>query len=220
MKRLKWIILILSIPSIVNAGILIEPYVGYNLGLSQDTSLKDTSSQTFGYESKPGSSPGYGARLGYSVAMVFAAVDYSMSSFTVEDKYTTYNSIVLSNPDTYKTDVDQTALGVAVGITLPLFRFWGKYLFNVKWDMGQDKLLGSDGTDKPYKTELSGSGIALGAGFSMLPFIKLFLEYQSITVDDVDVFKDAEGTDLKGDITSYNRERSSILLGVSIPFDI
>lgn len=198
------------------AGLLIEPYLGYGIGLSGDSKIT-SGSNAFQYDSGVGSGPEYGARLGYSFLGAFAALDYSMSSFKVEDKITGLNGSSLSGYSNNKSEVDEKAMALTVGYELPiLLRVWGKYIFNVGWEIEKDKIV-SEST--PYKSELSGTGIALGAAFTTLPFVNIYAEYKSVKLDEVDSIS-ANGVDVKSSTSGYERERSSITVGVSVPFDL
>ena len=73
--------MIIFIPCLASAGLLIEPYVGFGLGTSAETKLT-TPAYNFEVETDAGSGIGFGGRLGYSFAGLFAAVDYSIESFS------------------------------------------------------------------------------------------------------------------------------------------
>ena len=65
------------------AGILIEPYVGYNLLASTMTFGAGAGGALDGQSVKLSDTGlGYGLRLGYSLPMVFFAADYSMSNLS------------------------------------------------------------------------------------------------------------------------------------------
>jgi hypothetical protein len=208
---LNILLLALLSPSIL-AGLLIEPYVGYNLGMSSD--YKATVSGAAGaYKSSPTAGPEYGGRLGYSFLGLFVAADYSMLSFDSKDTITTLDGSAVTGTED-KSSVDQTAMGLAVGYELPiLLRVWGKYLFDVGWDVNNTTLT-------PTTTEeISGSGIAVGLGFTALPFLNIYAEYQSVTMDTVDKATTSSG-DVKANYTDYERKRTSITIGISLPLDI
>lgn len=200
-----------------HAGILIEPYLGFGLGMSGDhTSTVSGNSNVF--DSDPGSAVEFGGRVGYTFMGFFGALNYSMTSFDIDDKPTKIAGVSSSSYATNTISMDQNAFGVTVGYKLPiLLRFWGTYHFNVSWDSDADRV--ADNTTN-YKTESSGNGFSLGAGWTGLPFITVYAEYSSVTIDTLDKATNSGGTDVSGNFSSYERTRNSLIIGVSAPFDI
>lgn len=143
--------------STAQAGILVEPYVGYSIGLS-----KDYGNTTYDYKT-----PQFGARLGYQFLGLMAGIDYSLSSsFDLSQKNKTTGA-------TSKVSSDKNQLGLFVGYEFPiLLRAWGTYFLD-------SNLNKSSTPGKAY----SGNGYALGAGFTGLPFVSLNLEYRSFSYD-------------------------------------
>lgn len=143
--------------STVQAGVLVEPYAGYSIGLS-----KDYGNSTYDY-----STPQFGARLGYQFLGLMAGVDYSLSSsFDLNEKDKTTGA-------TTKTSSEKNQVGLFVGYNLPmLLRAWGTYYLDANLK----------NTPVPATT-YNGNGYALGVGFTGLPFVSLNLEYRSFSYD-------------------------------------
>ena len=153
--------LTLGFSTAAHAGLMIEPYLGYEMGKS--TSINTTTAG----QTTDGKLDGVdlGVRLGYKTPlMLWFALDAQLG---VSGDY---------KPDTGSsaTQKHNTYYGV-VGIDLPiLFRAWAGYGF-------QDTFK----TDTPYSSDIKGKNFKLGAGFTGLPFISLNLEYLKGTVDSI-----------------------------------
>lgn len=153
-KLLIALALTMGFSGVAHAGILIEPYLGYESGKTTDVDGKFDGVTI-------------GGRLAYKTpVMLWVGVD---GAFGVSGK---------SKPDsgTGYSDVDQkhnTFYGV-VGIDLPiLLRGWVGYGFS-----DQIKLEGS--ADSTYK----GKNFKIGLGFTGLPFVSLNAEYIKGKVDE------------------------------------
>lgn len=133
----------------------------------------------------------YGARLGYQFLGFMGGLDYSQSSYDIDYDGTTVDS---------KTD--SSNLGIFVGYDAPLLvRAWATYFLSNKLDFSSSS------------TEYSGSGYALGAGFTGLPFVSLNLEYRSISFDEF------ENSTISGALNPSS-DASEIILSVSLPLDL
>lgn len=144
MKKL-FVILSLLVATNANAGILLEPYVGYQIG-----QLKDSA------DNKPDvTGMGYGARVGFTLPLVFFAFDYSAAALDYEYQST-------------KLDADYTAMAAVVGVSLPLIRLWAGYNFSAELDVDGDT----------YK----GAGMKAGLGFK-LPVLPISLNAEYIIND-------------------------------------
>ena len=134
------------------AGLLIEPYLGYELGKYSSTSLNPNVDYDF-------SSANLGARVGYAFPVVFVAADYS---------------ILLGGNLKNGTQgaVDGTATGnqlfVDVGASLPLVRFYGGY--------GLTNTFTQTSNSTDTKAE-GGSAFKLGVGTTILPMVAINVEY-------------------------------------------
>lgn len=151
---MKKLLIILSLTMSTNAfaGILLEPYVGYAIGTIEQSGSADSDFKGMGY----------GARVGWTLPLIFVALDYSKASGTTE------------SPGTPDVDTDASNLGVVVGASLPIIRLWAGYNFQAKV---QDE--GSP--------EATGNGMKVGLGFKLpvLP-ISFNAEYIMTTFDEYD----------------------------------
>jgi hypothetical protein len=103
------------------AGILVEPYLGYTI-----------SDYEIGSSSYDANGLIYGARLGYEFPLLWFALDYMMSDQTVE-----------LNPD---EDGSAKRLGVVAGVTAPLgIRAWLGYYFSDKFEFDDGAELEGNG---------------------------------------------------------------------------
>ncbi|MCB0414631.1 MAG: hypothetical protein KDD50_09870 [Bdellovibrionales bacterium] len=154
------------------AGIYIEPYLGYNGGTLSTTvssvAISDALSGTM-----------FGARVGYSIPTLWVGLDYSMASGL--QSYAASQASLGSSADISRT-------GITAGFTLiPMFDFMAGYVMSSKIKMGS--------------TELSGKGVKLGLGWTMLPLISLVFEYQTLSYDNVSVFTDSTETVLSASVS-------------------
>lgn len=164
MKKILIAMMIMVAGFQAQAGIYVEPYLGYNL--AGDFNDVDTNGVNLG------------GRLGYSLPMLV--------SFGLDYNFGTY--------DADGTDVDVSNLGAFVAVDFPiLVRAYASYYLNAKAEVGSN--------------EFEGSGVALGVGFTGLPFLSVNVEYRTINYDDFN----GSSVDVDG---------SEILLGVSLPLDL
>ncbi len=135
----------ISLPA--NAGILLEPYLGYETG----TQKSSTSSDNY-------SVMGFGARVGYTLPLVWFGLDYSTGSGKLKSSGTDY-------------DITGTNLFADVGIAIPLLRAWFGYGLQSTLT---EKTAGGD-------AKITGDIMKIGAGFTGLPFIAINVEYLMYT---------------------------------------
>lgn len=181
-----------------NAGIHVEPYLGYSLAGSGDSTF-GTTKYDHSY-----ATPTIGGRLGYNMLGLMAGVDYSMQTFGLESEV---------GSTTFDDDVSKSQLGIFVGYELPiLLRVWGTYFLSSKIE-GDDSQTAGTLIDSRYEFS-DGGGYALGAGFTGLPFVSINLEYRTLEYD--------KGEISGATITNYNEklDLSEILLSVSLPLDL
>ena len=145
-----------------SASLLIEPHVAFNLNGSGEGSVNSISHK---YEYN---GPQYGARLGLQFLGLMAGVDYTRSSFDMEDKFS----------GTGVTDsFSRNETGVFVGYNFPiLVRAWGTYYFSndAKNDRGD---------------KYSGNTKELGVGFTALPLLSINVMYRMVTWDEINSVK-------------------------------
>lgn len=204
MRTQKWIlttVLFLALSPLSHAGILIEPYLGYEITKNSATVNAAYLSSPVDFD-KGGSATGgnYGLRIGYKLPVFFwAALDASMGSG--KQKYD--NSLVFTDDD-----FSRTVIGATFGVDLPiLLRAWVGYGFS-------DQLTLKTATG--VKDTLKGTNTKVGIGLKMIPFMSVNVEYI------LRKYTDATG-DTYVSPTTYSTvygksEQSSVLLSVSVPF--
>lgn len=147
---------LLSLPA--RAGLLLEPYLGYEFG---DAKVKTT----MGTGEWTTSGLAFGARVGMTFPIVFVALDYSMA-----------NDLKFKGKDgTTDEDGSRSTLAAVVGAKLPLVRAYAGYAFL------NDHTLKSNSGD----VTLKGSGVKLGVGFTGFPIVSVNLEYLMSKFDKV-----------------------------------
>lgn len=193
MKKIFATIAILcGISSAAQAGLMIEPYIGYEMG---DITLDPVSGSESTFSN---SGVGYGLRLGYQMLVPFLALDYRVSSGT-------------SKPNV-GTDQDYTSssLGAVVGVDLPLIRAWAGYGFSNEATL---KGLGGD-ADTKYKGTYTKAGIGLG----FLPIVSINAEYIMNNFSKVNF---GEGAGDESRSTYYDSIKNNmVFISVSAPFDL
>jgi hypothetical protein len=175
-----------------HAGLLLEPYVGYEMGSAEVSS----SGLTAKYDT---SGITVGGRVGFTMPIFFAALDYSMANGKAN---------LTSGPGT-SPDLSRSSLFAVVGASLPLIRVYGGYGFLHELTM---KDASGDGVFK-------GSALKLGASFTGLPFLALNLEY---IMSSLNKYKASSGTESAigtGNPVS-DAKANAFMLSVSVPFDL
>lgn len=136
-------ILFFCLGTYAQAGILLEPYMAYETGKAKSpTGDSDASGTSFG------------ARAGYSMLGLFAALEYNAGNFTV--KGTPTDSTVTSND-----------MGISVGYKFPiLVKAYVTYLLTSNSSSSTADMSG-------------GGGTRIGVGYTGLPFVALNFEMVS-----------------------------------------
>ncbi len=188
MRMTKSLLLLISLfifSNTAQAGVLVEPYLGFGIGSG------DRGNIDYDY-----TTPQFGARLGYSFLGLMGGIDYSLAtSFDIDAENTTTG---VNSSTSYK----KNQFGIFVGYELPiLLRAWGTYYVNASLE-----------DDIAPISDYSGSGYALGVGFTGLPFVSLNLEYRSFSYDEVE-------TSGSTSTLSPSFDLNEILLSVSLPLD-
>jgi opacity protein-like surface antigen len=201
MKKIFAILAVMiGMSSAAHAGILIEPYLGYETG---DSTYKFVSSiDPSGTEFKDSlSGVSYGMRLGYKFLLPWIALDYTSGTGTdkVDSKFSSTNS-----------DFTRTSLGAVVGVNLPLIRAWAGYGFS-----NELTLKGANGTPD---TKMKGTYLKAGVGLGFLPFVSVNLEYKINDIKKVDLGYGAGEQDKSAVFDSTKND--TIMLSVSVPFNL
>lgn len=183
------------------AGILVEPYLGYQAMLTELTFGAGTPGgpafEGLGFK-VDGTGMGFGIRAGYALPLIFAAIDYSSASLKGVPKN------VPAGPTITENTQARTSLGVTVGASLPMLRPYVGYIFN---DQGKDDI-----------QSLTGSGFKVGIGFSFIPKISLNAEYQTLTYTKYQL---TGGTETSTGSSAHYKEVKTSGFGVnlSVPFE-
>lgn len=187
---------LLGLATPAKAGILLDPYLSYEMG-NFDTTY--TAGGSLKYDT---SGVGFGARVGYTLPLVFFALDYSMSSGKAKVKEDAYSAM----PD---NDFDRSTLYALVGVKLPFIRGWAGYGFinDVKMKA----------TATTTESTLKGSAIKVGVGYTGLPIVSLNAEY--IMSNFTKLKTDTGDEDISGP-TFKDSKNNTILLSISAPFDL
>lgn len=145
------ITLFLFTPMGAKANVFIEPYIGYQAGrLASTTNAgSDATGNIYG--------TAFGARLGYAVPLLFAALDYT---------YATDSASGMS-PNLSDGNGTRSSLGVVAGVKIPLLRAYAGYGFLDSLKLTQTS------ADQTFK----GTSLKFGVSFTGLPFIDLNFEY-------------------------------------------
>lgn len=193
MKRLLIISVLLLSSSAANAGILIEPYVGFGIGSGEDGDTPKTEYDL--------NSPFIGGRLGYQALGFMAGLDYTKG---MESDFESKTSGTTS-----KVDGDQQTIGAFVGYNLPaLLRVWVGYYFSHKIEVQSGSSVGD---------EFKGGGYGLGVGFTALPLLSINLEYRMHTLDE---YKDASTGSTSALNGNNEIDFNQIMISASLPLDI
>jgi hypothetical protein len=192
MKKILLLVFLLTIGT-ANAGILLEPYLGYVVSGKVESGNENNRSYTV---------PTLGARVGYQMLGFMAGFEYNMLSPSWEDDQPPLTAADL--------DMKHTNMGLFVGFNFPvMLRVWGTMFFKSEAEI--DSLAGSIGDT------YSGSGKGLGVGFTGLPFLSINLEYKMFTYDE----HEDVSTGVVTKYTSNGElEVKEIVLSVSLPFEL
>lgn len=185
MKFAQLVLLILAFLIIkpASAGVLIEPVVGYNMG--------DFKTDSAGSSTEDFSGASYGGRLGYQNLGFQLGIDYLKSNLSVDDK--DYSNLETSEWAGF------------VGFEFPvLLRVYAGYIFSAT---GETKI--DTGPTKEKVDLKDGTGMKLGVGFTVLPFLDINLEYRKGKFGEYKM-----GGVKSDDDTDYD----TYMVGVSLPF--
>lgn len=143
--------------STAKAGLLLEPYLGYELGKLDYTGTPSSSADL--------SSVALGARVAFTLPVLFVGVDYGLPI-----------GGTLKDSSGNKADVSGSQLFAIVGASLPLVRAYVGY--------GLMTSLESKFSNVTTKYE-GGTAFKLGVGTTLFPLTAINLEYINTTYDKV-----------------------------------
>jgi hypothetical protein len=159
---MKKIILALTLVftfSVAQAGILIEPYMGYGITALESDNGGGGLPVEWGVKGQS-----LGVRAGVSYLGFFGALDYEMGSrdFTVD----------AGSASVTVSEKDLTNVGLAIGYDVPIIpiRVFGKYIMSATWEEGS--------------SEWKGNGLGVGVGLTILPIVDINIEYKKLTFDE------------------------------------
>jgi hypothetical protein len=175
------------------AGLLFEPYLGYELTKNSIT-LSETD--------LPGAATGsnIGLRLGYKAPLFFwVALDASSGQ----------GRLTYDNSAATDQDMSRTNIGVTAGIDLPLFlRLWVGQGFSDTMELKK-----SGATDK-----FKGTNTKVGLGLSFIPFVSVNIEY---LVRKYTEASGSSFTEASPFATLYQKmEQNTVLLSLSVPLNL
>ena len=187
MKFAQLFLLILAFLMIkpASAGLLIEPLVGFN------ANSKIEVDKTSGSKASGGMGVGYGGRLGYQNYGFQLGIDYLKSSIDMDDK-------------DFDKNIDMSEWAGFVGFKFPiLVKVYAGYIFSAT---GETK--NGVGAKQEFN---DGTGMKLGVGTTLLPFLDVNFEYRAGT------FSELKTAGVKEDVdTDY----SAYMLSISLPFNL
>jgi opacity protein-like surface antigen len=190
MKFAHLFILILAFLIIrpAQAGLLLEPVAGYSL------SKFETDTAGSGEEKANGTS--LGGRVGYQNLGFQLGLDYLRSNLSVDD-------------NDYKEDYVTNEFAAFVGFEFPiLLRVYAGYIFAATGETQKD----FGGVIGKQDIEVSdGTGLKLGVGFTVLPFLDINVEYRKGSFGEIKIGSTKDDVD-----TDF----SAVMVGVSLPFVI
>ena len=150
MKRiLSALALTLGISSMAQAGMVIEPYLGYSSGDFKYTSISPASTV-----SAKTSGTDLGLRLGYKFLLPWVALDYTLSTGKAK-------------ADT-DADYSGTGLGFTFGVNLPMLHPYAGYGFSNQYKV----------SDASGSSTFKGTYTKVGVGLGFIPFVDVLLEYK------------------------------------------
>jgi hypothetical protein len=188
--------------SVVQAGVLIEPYLGYAMG---HIDYKQTATNNGGNDLKDDfAGTGLGLRLGYKILFPWIAVDYlSLGGAADPDKGNKQNYV-------YNDINFQNIYGV-VGIDLPiLIRAW------VGAGVSTLSETGIRGSNNHKFT--NGTSSKAGIGLTMIPFTSINFEYITNKYSNVDMGGGKGEENIDANFKNY--DPSFYLISISIPLDL
>jgi hypothetical protein len=172
--------------STARASLLVEPVVGYNFGAGTRADVGDGRSTFDG-----ASGLGYGGRLGLQNWGFQFGLDYLRSNISFDDS-------------ALRDDLRLEEWGAFVGYRFPiLLRVYGGYIFNAN---GNTRF--TQAGERGRIDVGSGTGLKLGAGWTLLPWLDVNLEYRRLSFDN---------TNVEGITSNRDTDFSAYFIGLSLP---
>ena len=200
--------LILFGPFKANAGLFLEPYLGYGLGVQEYNLKSGSSPQSVSSFSAPNGIT-IGGRAGWGLGPLYVVGDYSTYSWD--------GSIPGATPSTSAGAWTFSSMGVSAIFSPPVLpiRLWIGYQF-------AEKL-----TQKYGSMEFSKTGTALkfGGSLTVLPLVLASLtvnvEYIMSNYGDFTLSNDQGSVSIAGNTLTFgDLKQNTVLISIGLPFDI
>lgn len=191
---LKLGFLLILVTSTARAGIMIEPYIGYN---SSNFEYQLINAEIDKHQP---SGLGYGLRLGYKFLIPWVALDYRATDEKIKNWTADGRAAALT----------QTQIGAVVGLDLPIgLRVFGGYGFDNKFNANVE-----DSEDS-----FKGSYTKLGIGLKPMPFMAINLEYITNKYTKMNLAQTGN-TEQDTSILFSKIDMSTVFLSVSLPLNL
>ena len=194
-------LVLIALPA--KAGLLLEPYLGYEVGQAEATYGTAAGAFAGGSTKWNYAGPILGARIGYTApAVFFIAADYNMGS-SLTFKVDTDASGIQSGGDG-----SRSALFLVAGAKILVLRGYIGYGFLNDWTI-------KDGTDE---NKVKGTALKLGASFTGIPIFAINFEMMNSTFTKIS----SGGTDYDPSDGGFFKaaKASSYMISLSAPFDL
>lgn len=198
-RRLAVLMAVIGFATIAQAGILIEPFLGYRYGTLNKQTVSSSTEYTDTLDGID-----YGLRLGYKFLMPWVALEYELNSGVGKNGIPSASGGADYN---YKT----SAVAAVFGIDLPvMFRFWAGY--------GIQSNMTIIGNGSSVDNKFKGTHAKIGVGYKGLPLVSLNLEYimNQYTKHDAGAGAGDVGIDTNYKTFNYN----TLVASVSVPFNL
>jgi hypothetical protein len=174
-----------------NAGLYLEPYVGYGVGsFTGDITVTEASTSADVKLDWDASGPTFGGKVGIGlIPLLTIGADYQSLDF----------DLTSNNDEVENSSLKGSSYGPFVQLSLPLFKFSATYFLSAD----------SEGDD-----EYEGKAMKVGVGFTGLPFIAINVDYLTISYDK------ATSGDSSQTIDKLEADVKVTILSVSLPLSI
>ncbi len=166
MKFVQLFILVLAFLVIqpAEAGLLLEPVVGYSMSKFEIDQPGSSQEKANG--------PSLGGRIGYQNLGFQLGLDYLRSNLSVDE-------------NDFKEDLVTNEFAGFVGFEFPiLLRVYAGYIFMASGESDID--LGAGAGKQSFELN-DGKGLKLGVGFTVLPFLDINVEYRKGTYSELKI---------------------------------
>ena len=187
------------ITSISHAGVLLEPYIGFQVNNAEDSNATKTDYSW--------ANVALGGKVGYQFLgfMAGGMYEFAPMNFDVD---------VTSGTSKYTIESQSKGWGFFAGYEFPiLLRAYGTYF--LKKEIRHKQANSAAGIVSG--DEFCGTGMGFGVGYTGLPFISINAEYRMYTYDE----QKSGTTGIDTALTGTNEiDGNEIFINVSLPFDL